>query len=564
MIIFLFITGVSGLISLFCFLKARKNNNRLKAVFNYFQIKNPAIEKSFNESISFGGVLTGLTVLDIFLVKDNWEQVFETLEYRFPNELGDYSTLDWFQKVSDFQSASQRTIDGYASAFTGQAAEFQSLQFLEKNDFTNVELFESRINPHNDIHAISPEGDYVEMSVKAYTEQGSFLNAISDSDAHTHIVNEELYEQLEKSGELLELKAKGIDILNGNFSHLDNKELAYEAFSDLAEAGDTSSSIPVIALITYGISSSLRLNKYKNGTLSGDEFLVDQVADTAKKVANGTSSFIGGKAGMVIGTAIMPGLGTVVGGLIGGIAGYFTSSSTIGANIEEQAIEAKWGDIIKALDRVGTRYKDFFDQHVDFQTNPLIAEMTNSYFKTNKYDKRRQDQIIQYNSQMNFMKRIGLKSLTFNEALLIASSKRIEQYLTQAMQATNHAADVIKNQIERKVLIAKDANKKMLKERMLAEVLIENENLVSNSLNDLDKELIKKYQSQKGQNPNHPYRVSSDSKKLLVGLINEKFLANKPIPIQPTKNSWQGIYLASTIMLMTAFTIAIYIKYYHN
>ena len=95
----------------------------------------------------------------------------------------------------------------------------------------------------------------------------------------------------------------------------------------------------ITASVTVVVLSSLDVANIFRGRISGKQ-LFKNLANTASTVGGGTAGWLGGAA---IGSALMPGVGTIVGGLIGSIAAGAgagkVSNVVLGSFIEEDADE---------------------------------------------------------------------------------------------------------------------------------------------------------------------------------------------------------------------------------
>ena len=111
---------------------------------------------------------------------------------------------------------SSKEDDTYINNFIGQHGEFKAIEKL-KNMGKSAELLESRTHKDNDII----ESDGTLWSVKSYSIDNiySLKNEINDSNAKNYILNAEAYEELKSSGDIQALESKGMQFLNGDFSH---------------------------------------------------------------------------------------------------------------------------------------------------------------------------------------------------------------------------------------------------------------------------------------------------------------------------------------------------------
>lgn len=228
-LLFIFCGGaicVVGLNKLFIEYKANKKKHKIKLYSS--MVKKEIVEKK--DAIVMGIGATALNIIDIYSAIENHSEILEVLEQRFPNEVGEASNYEWFEKISNLFNDNDRSIEAYVSAFKGQAAENIALELLRDNGI-NAELADSLINKDTDIVVNSIFGSD-EYSVKCgsvdYIE-----NCIENSDAKKYIVNSESYESMSQNGMLEEFDDRGVEIIDGEFHDVQLEETASNAFNDI-------------------------------------------------------------------------------------------------------------------------------------------------------------------------------------------------------------------------------------------------------------------------------------------------------------------------------------------
>lgn len=308
--------------------------------------KNTVIESSI---VSTGSV--ALNVYDIYAASENHEQVLNVLEERFPKELEDVGSIDWFSKIKELYSGG--TIQSYVSAYAGQAGEDAALEML-RNSGMNARLYDSRTNPDNDIYVIDENGTKADYSVKSYEDVSDFKGVVENSEAKNYIVNSELFNELNESGAIAEYEEKGIEILDGGFSHEANLRIAEVAFENIEASGSFLDDIPEVAVALFGINVINDLSKNIKNEQSNYETGVNIFAG-AGRIGTSTLFALGAaEIGSLIGTAILPGIGTLISGGVGSLLGYMGGSSLF-RSIKDSL---KWGPIIEAIDNIGEKYSE--------------------------------------------------------------------------------------------------------------------------------------------------------------------------------------------------------------
>ena len=128
---------------------------------------------------------------------------------------------------------------------------------------------------------------------------------------------------------------KASAILINSFRHGSNiyGAAAMKSAAKLLRGNVITAGVTVVVLSSFDVANIFR------GRISGKQ-LFKNLANTASTVGGGTAGWLGGAA---IGSALMPGVGTVVGGLIGSIAAGAgagkVSNAVLGSFIEEDADE---------------------------------------------------------------------------------------------------------------------------------------------------------------------------------------------------------------------------------
>lgn len=200
-----------------------------------------------------GAATTPMTIYDIYNTCDNHEEVLNVWKYRFNKEMGDASPLQWFSKVKDLFHRGDRSVGTYVSSYAGQAGENAVVEHF-KEPGINAELFPSRTHEGTDVREYHDDGTYTDYSVKS-TESVSYLDKSISKHPAGQIVSEELYSKLEKSGKLQEYQNQGIEIQNGGFSNLDNREISNSTLEDINGADDLADDV----LLWLDLCSDIRL-----------------------------------------------------------------------------------------------------------------------------------------------------------------------------------------------------------------------------------------------------------------------------------------------------------------
>lgn len=304
--------------------------------------------------LTIGGLATSFNLSDIYTHFSNREEVLGVLQDRFPHALAEMPSLDaqaWYEKISSLQRPRS-----YVSAYAGEVGEREAIAALEDLGIEATQ-FSSLTHRANDLI----DSDGIEYSVKSYDPDraAAFVSlARRTPESQDYVVNQELYEKLEGSGRVAELRAEGIDILDGGFSHADHTGQAADVLERIGTQQDVTDSVlddvPVVACIV-GIASAASLgHRYLNGRASTQEVAMDLLGTCARFAAGSGGAMGGGAIGAAAGSAVLPILGTIIGGTIGGLLGSLGAREFVRGAVEW----AKWGTTLEVFNELGERYRN--------------------------------------------------------------------------------------------------------------------------------------------------------------------------------------------------------------
>jgi len=464
------------------------------------------------ESVGLGVGTTALSFYDIYSAVDNHKEVLDVLEERYNREMADSTPVDWYSKITYLKDKGDQSIGAYISGYAGQAAEDRTVEMFETDGF-RAELFESRTHPNDDVRVFDNDGQYIDYSVKSYSDANNFYKAISEHPDSTHyVINSELFSKLEESGKLKEYFNNGIIIKDGGYLNEVLRENASDTFENLTDAGNLAEKVPLIGTLFFGAKVLKNIDNYYNGNISGHETKINVAGDAVKLGSAGLGGTVGAKTGAILGTMIAPGIGTLIGGGIGTVVGAFASSSGI-EMIKEQY---KWGDIIESIEYFGEKFGNFNSNH--------------PYIKHNIYNlnKIKQDIRIENKLLSKYKKQLDLENsekITIPAILTSLYTKELEEMLDMTeVAAHNGHKQILKlcEQISAKAL-GDDffGRKDTYVNRFLGELLLANREILLPlyKLNEDEKALIKRYDKQLKKAPNHPYIMwKGGSQEVLKGI----------------------------------------------
>lgn len=454
---------------------------------------------------------TAMNLYDIYEACENHEEVLDVLEDRYNRVLGpDTTPIEWFDKIKELFEKGDSFIGAYVSGYAGQAGENAVVQMFESQG-ENAQLFESRTHPNDDVRVTHPDGSVTDYSVKSYANMDDFLSVVKDHPDSTHYaVNSELYKELENNGMLERLQSEGITIIDGNFSHELNRDIAESAFADIDEAGDFDDDISDVAHIFFGYKALKNVHQFIEGKQSLQELGINVTADIVRIGVGGLFATGGAQIGAAIGTMIAPGLGTIIGGGVGAVVGTFG-----GLELFQWAKERlKWGDTIDAIDYFGNAYNQGFTDFMRENIKDYILnrkEIAEKLKEEKKLKEKYREQLSPYSSSP-----VSLPGIL---------SHLYTQNLKAALEKTDNS---IKYSEEELLCLCQQAGNKLSQgdpekadkfgKRFWGEIIAANaEVLFGDNLAKTD-DYYQKYQNNMRTAPNHPYRFSVDTKTLLQGV----------------------------------------------
>ena len=468
-----------------------------------------------------GGGSTALTICDIYSACDDHANVLGVLEDRFNRAIGpDVTPLEWFQDIEEKMANGQASVQGYVSAFSGEAAELAAIDRFAALGF-KAEQFASRIHANDDLHVVGSDGTEFDCSIKSYSSLSDFHQVVADHPTSFHyMVNHEIYEQLRVSGELSEFSAKGVTVLDGGWSHESLSSTAHEAFGDIHDAGDVGRHVPIVALAFFGLKTAQNVKDLLDGRQSQYELGVNIAADGARAIVGGAGVLAGVKLGAGIGTAFLPGLGTLVGAGLGAITGAAAASGLFNW-IKEQW---KWGDIIDAIEHFGRKVEEGMSPETEARIKEfaferskielaLAKEQELASTRTGTMDPYSDDRV----TLAGILPSLATEGLRTTLRRIDASMSVFWRNLSEVCHEPALALAGASNQIESEVTKQKN--------RLMGEILLANADIVfGDGLRGEDLQKARKYRNQLKTSPNHPYRIISEPAGFLKGVALKSLL----------------------------------------
>ena len=527
-----------GIFLLECYLSVRKTNKKTLHIIKskitgrvHPLVKHLNFSSSFQNNlknslkftgkkVALGGAFTGMSILDIYKATNKHQEILQTIEKRFPNEMGDANSFAWLKKITQLEK--NNSSQSYINAYTGEKAEIKSIDKLNELGHKNISQFESKTHPDNDIKAVDSEGNEVHFSVKSRSSVADFQQEVVEHpNSKNYIVNSELYQNMEESDQLMDYKSKGINIIDGDFSHAEHAQEAKIAFEDIAESTEISDDIYLIALANLGYKTFNNIINFTKGTQSKKELGINIAIDTAGIGGRAVGTWGGAQVGALVGTPFGP-VGTLAGGIGGGIVGCITTSQIM-KDIKE---DLKWGDIINAIDYYGEIYHPFFmdskekgSYKQNVSKNSINKNIYDNIYNCSTVLEQLKTEKNIYKNNSRFLARWCLIPRNITETLILEHIKSLKKYLNNTKLA------VIKS-FEKLQKILKDIAEKLPEDeredivrKYIGEFIVENKEIFIESPSLKEAKLLKEYRLQKKECPHHPYRISNNSNKYFKHIL---------------------------------------------
>jgi len=522
-------------------LKRRQINNAIGfALGNDPKEKN----KTLIESSALAAGATSLNIYDIYAASEKHEEVLNVIGERYNREIGeDASPLEWHAKVKELFAGGDKSVDNYVSAYAGQAGEISAIEMLEKSG-KKAELFPSRTHPDNDIRVYNQDGTHTDYSVKSYQDISDFKSVVQDHPESTHyVVNSEIFEQLKENGDLAKYQEEGIEILNGEFSHELNRQMAEDALIEFHEETGILDDIPFLALGLFGVKTIKNIVDNSKQVQSNYETSVNVLGDLSRL---GTMAIVAteiAEIGGLIGTAIAPGIGTLIGSGMGALVGAMGGAKLI--NLAKERI--KWGKIIDSIDVIGKAYnQQLRDKIKDNLKNNVFSleKIKSSLNDENELRKKYNKSISPYE----------YSNVTLPGVLTHMHSKMLETRIEQIEQAPDlFEKELYKLCNKASKMMSKDDEKRrqLIRTRLIGELLASNsDTLLDDNFPKVLEKSLNDYKEQIKIAPNHPYKFSQPSDQVLQGLAMNAY------------NNWGknidvGFNLFNPIMIISIFMLAL-------
>ena len=266
---------------------------------------------------------TSFAMWDLFDAVNVDDALARAYAEQYPGLAADHSLHAHWQEVTD---RGPEAADGFLNALKGKVAEFNTVDILESNGYSNVQIAESATQPVWDVSAVDPGGAEVFWQVKTGAAEyaGEVQSAMLENPEVQFAVSSEIYGRIaENSPELMERVidiGSDFELVEGISDGLGT--LADNMGIDLPDGvGDLlpyAAAIMAGARLIYGALQTERQFKHIDRTERNKVQVIQALTAMSRIGVTTVLATVGGTAGAAAGSVV-----PLVGNLVGGVAGVF-------------------------------------------------------------------------------------------------------------------------------------------------------------------------------------------------------------------------------------------------
>ncbi|WP_297521891.1 hypothetical protein [uncultured Clostridium sp.] len=377
----------------------------------------------------------------------------------------------------------------------------------------------------------------------------------------------DIYKNIENHEDIIELVGDGFQGLVGNSSPLewldnfkaiemeslvtsiDNTYGAMEHGENILDNADIDipESISYVAIALFGVKTIGNIKNYSDGKQTSYELGVNVGIDAAKAGTGGLFAFGGSQIGGVIGTTILPGVGTIIGTGIGTIVGGIAGGG-IFSYVKDRI---KWGKIIDCVEHIGKKYTTGFSQK-------MKKDLKAKYMKLEKLEGLLKKEEEIKNRYMGELDPYSNKKVSVEAILAYEYAKSLEVSIKKVHMTVDGFFPEIKKLC--KACADKKGGGKSDENKFLGELIMTSGFLLDDeSLNLKDKEYIRNYHMQKSKVMSHPYKFSNDTKEIFQGLLYKRFSEVPNVEVAFKLRNLAPMYYGGAVISVITGVILIFV-----
>ena len=235
----------------------------------------------------------------------------------------------WRQALADGEGAKEDFLDD----LKGIVAEFKTRDLLNQQGY-DLELAADRYQIGWDLHGTNPDGEYVQIQVKAGDSSAQIdktIEALQETN-YPFAVSSDIHEGISENGQ--ELVDRIVANIGSDFDLVEGIEDGLEILSNAMEVADAIPGVAAIAATARLIYSAMKTEKeFKaaDRTTKNKIQVVQTLTLMSRLGVTSALAIAGGKGGAAAGGlagTVFPGLGNAIGGVVGGLVGAVSGAGT--------------------------------------------------------------------------------------------------------------------------------------------------------------------------------------------------------------------------------------------
>ena len=237
----------------------------------------------------------------------------------------------WRQALAGGEGAKENFLDD----LKGIVAEFKARDLLNQQGY-DLELAADRYQTGWDLHGTNPDGEYVQIQVKAGDSSAQIDKTIEvlQETNYQVAVSSDIHEGISESENAQELVDRIVANIGSDFDLVEGIEDGLEILSNALEVADAIPGVAAIAASARLIYSAMKTEKeFKaaDRTTKNKIQVVHTLTLMSRMGVTSALAIAGGKGGAAAGGlagSVFPGLGNAIGGVIGGLVGAASGAGT--------------------------------------------------------------------------------------------------------------------------------------------------------------------------------------------------------------------------------------------
>ena len=295
-----------------------------------------------------------------------------------------------------------------------------------------------------------------------------------------------------------------------------------DAIAAKTDAFDVTQHVPAVSAGIFGLRTIRNIFRLSKNEQTGREAGINIGMDLVRIGTAGAGAVGLGKLGAAAGTAVAPGLGTVVGGGVGIFAG-----SLFGSRLVNNARHTlKWGKIEKAQEYFGEKY-------VEGEISEFAPNFADEFFKTAELRERleKEQKLLEgYSAELD---PYNEKEVSVEAVLSDESVTYLETVLAKAEYVKEHLDETIRSTCEALAKTAGASSAGISAASLAGELVLNAPECIE--LTPQEKILVHEYNAQRAVSKDYPCRFDAEGSAVLETLSMELFNKYNPAIGRPEK-----------------------------